>query len=110
MQRICEGGKQSEAVVKVTLSNSAQSLSDLSVTIAKAAGVAGATQKAWYAVIYVDTNDLRMSIGGTPTHALGLLWRVGDTWKLDSEDEIINAEFVNAVAGANSDMHVLIQY
>lgn len=106
MQRIINSGMQQLlGVEKANTTNTASTLSTLGFTVAKDIGAELKTQKADQALIYVETNDIRIG-AGTLLAATGLLVEAGDYIKLSSAKEIEQTKFISAVAGVHATLHV----
>lgn len=111
MQRIIESGMQQLLdVEKANTSNTARTLSTIGFTISRAAGAEGGNVKPVdKALIYVETNDIRMGVG-SPVAATGLLVEAGDYIKLQSAKEIADTKFISAVAGVHATLHVQVGF
>ncbi len=110
MQKIkLEGMKSLENVTSFASSNVARNLSTIGFTVAKSEGEEGRTQKADFALVYVETNDVRIG-SGSPTDSLGPKVIAGDSFVLESEEEIANTKIISAVAGVHATLHAQIGY
>jgi len=107
MQRIINSGMQQLlGVEKAATTNTASTLATLGFTVSRAAGAEGGkTFPAEQALIYVETNDIRIG-AGTLLAATGLLVEAGDYIKLSSAKEIEQTKFISAVAGVHATLHV----
>ena len=110
MQKIkLEGMKHQEDVVSFASSDVARTLDTIGFTVEKAADTTGRVQKADFALVYVETNDVRIG-SGTPTDSLGLKIAAGDSFVLESAEEIEITKVISAVAGVHATLHAQIGY
>jgi len=107
MQRIIQSGMQQlQGIEKAATTNTASTLATLGFTVSRAAGAEGGNVKPIdQALIYVETNNIRMG-AGTLLAATGLLVEAGDYIKLSSAKEIEQTKFISAVAGVHATLHV----
>ena len=89
--------------------DTASTLSTLGFTVAKSAGADGRGQKADFALVYVETNDIRVG-AGTPTTSKGPIIEAGDSVVLESLEEIETIKFISAVVGVHATLHAQIGY
>ncbi len=110
MQKIKIGGmRHLEDVDSNASSNVARNLDTIGFTVAKSAGAEGRTDKADWALVYVETNDVRVG-PGTPTDSLGAVIEAGDSFVLESVEEIAAIKVRSAVNGVHATLHAIIGY
>ena len=110
MQKIKIGGmRHLENVDSKASTNTASTLSTLGFTVAKGAGADGRGQKADFALVFVETNDVRVG-PGTPTTSKGPIIAAGDSYVLESVEEIETVKVLSAVSGVHATLHAIIGY
>lgn len=110
MQKIkIAGMRYLEDVDSNASSNVARNLATMGFTVAKSAGAEGRTDKADFALVYVETNDVRIG-SGTPTTSKGLIVVAGDSFVLESVEEIEKVKVLSAVSGVHATLHAIIGY
>ena len=107
MQRIKRAGTPKQATT-VNTTDASQSLADLGVTLTSSSA-RGADEQAQYVFISVEDADVRMSFVTAATTSLGHLLVAGDTVVLE-EQEIPEAEFISAVAGAAATLQITVEF
>lgn len=101
------GMTATNATVTKNTADTANSLSDLSVTIENTAKTTPFHKdKCDYCQIYVEDNPIRFAFGASPTTSLGAKLYPGDFLELRSYQEIENIEFINAVSGNNGTLQI----
>ena len=105
MQKVISAGIPKKTVTG-TSSNTAQSLSDLGATVSISDYESG---KPKFAFISVETNAVRLCLGGDATTSLGRLYQPGDGFKLE-QDEILGATIISAVAGSHGTLQITTEF
>jgi len=112
MQRTIHSGMQQlQGIEKAATTDTASTLATLGFTTTRGVGaIADAKLKPCdKAIIYVETNDIRMG-AGTLLAATGLFVEAGDYIKLESAKEIEHTKFISAVAGSHATLHVQLGF
>ena len=106
MQKLIVISGNPEATVTGTSSDTAQDLEDLGATISKT-DVNGRARKAHRAEISVETNSIRITVGGaTVTVDRGRKFDPGQTCILESEAEVESASILSQTAGSHADLQI----
>ncbi len=110
MQKIkISGMRVLEDVDSNASSDVARTLGVIGFTVTKSQSAEGRTDKADFALVYVETNDVRIG-SGTPTDSLGPIVEAGDHFTLDSLEEIESVKVISAVAGVHATLHAQVGY
>lgn len=110
MQKIkIAGMRHMEDVDSKASTDTPSTLSGLGFTVAKAAGEDGRGQKADFALVFVETNDVRVG-AGTPTTSKGPIIAAGDSFVLESLEEVETIKVVSAVSGVHATLSAQIGY
>lgn len=110
MQKVKFGGMEHlEDVNGISSTNTASTLETLGFTVAMSEGATGRTQKADIALIYFETNAVRVG-AGTPSTSKGPIFEAGEFLILESAREIEDTKFVSAVVDVHATIHAQIGY
>ena len=110
MQKIkIAGMRHMEDVDSNASTDTASTLATLGFTVEKAAGADGRIDKADFALVFVETNDVRVG-PGTPTTSKGPIIATGDSFVLESVEEIEKVKVLSAVSGVHATLHAIIGY
>ena len=85
-------------------SNTAETLSTMGFTVVTSAGALAAREYE-RCIIFVETNSVRVGVG-SPTTSLGHVWLAGETWMLNSADEIKDIKFISNTSGNHAKLHI----
>jgi len=108
MQKVKSAGIPKKTVTG-TSSDTAQSLSDLGATVL--VSQAGPIDpQAEFANISVETNAVRLCLGGDATTSLGRLFQPGDGFQLQGKEEVSTATIISAVAGSHGTLQITTEF